>query len=81
MTNGYVWDNVGDKTKNYAGALVRGTGSGIEPAFGYTFERVNSPVVESWYDYATKSQVWDYEHFFDPIVTLSTAGAAYYNLA
>ena len=81
LTTGYVWDNVGNQTSNYAGALVVGTGAGIEPAYGYTFERNNSPVVESWYDYTTKSQVWDYEHFFDAVVTLNTAGAMYYNLA
>ncbi len=74
----YLWDSV--QSAN-AGVCIRGTGGGIEPAFGYTWERMNSPVIESYYDNATKSQVWDYEHFFDPAVTLSSAGGQYYSLA
>ena len=77
-TCAYLWDSV--HTAN-AGCVIRGTGGGIEPAFGYTWERINSPVVESYYDNRTKSQVWDYEHFFDPAVTLSSAGGVYYSLA
>jgi hypothetical protein len=74
----YLWDSV--QSAN-AGCAIVGTAGGIEPAFGYTFERMNSPVVESYYDNSTKSQVWDYEHFFDPAVTLSSAGGQYYSLA
>jgi hypothetical protein len=61
--------------------MIVGSGGGIEPAFGYTWERMNSPVVESYYENQTKSQVWDYEHFFDPAVTLNSAGGQYYSLA
>ena len=78
LTMAYLWDSV--QSAN-AGVAIVGTGGGIEPAFGYTWERMNSPVVESYYDNATKSQVWDYEHFFDPAVTLNTAGGLYYSLA
>lgn len=78
LTMGYVWDSV--QSAN-AGCMITGTGGGIEPAFGYTWERANSPVIESYYDNSTKSQVWDYEHFFDPAVTLNTAGGQYYSLA
>jgi hypothetical protein len=78
LTMSYVWDNV--QSAN-AGCAIVGTGGGIESAFGYTWERMNSPVIESYYDNATKSQVWDYEHFFDPAVTLNSAGGQYYSLA
>jgi hypothetical protein len=78
LTMSYVWDSV--QSAN-AGACIVGTGGGIEPAFGYTWERANSPVIESYYDNRIKSQVWDYEHFFDAAVTLNTAGGQYYSLA
>ena len=78
LTMGYLWDSV---QSGNAGCLIRGNGGGIEPAFGYTWERMNSPVIESYYDNQTKSQVWDYEHFFDPAITLNTAGGLYYSLA
>ncbi len=78
LTMAYLWDSV--QSAN-AGCAYVGSGSGIEPAFGYTYERMNSPVVESYYENSTKSQVWDYEHFFDAAVTLSTAGGQYYSLA
>jgi hypothetical protein len=74
----YLWDSV--QSAN-CGAMIVGTGGGIEPAFGYTYEKMNSPIVESYYDNSTKSQVWDYEHFFDPAVTLNSAGGQYYSLA
>jgi hypothetical protein len=78
LTMAYLWDSV---QANNAGCAIVGSGGGIEPAFGYTWERMNSPVIESYYDNSTKSQVWDYEHFFDPAVTLSSAGGQYYSLA
>lgn len=78
LTKAYLWDSV---QANNAGCMIVGTGGGIEPAFGYTYERANSPVVESYYDNATKSQVWDYEHFFDAAVTKTNAGGQYYSLA
>jgi len=78
LTMAYLWDSV---QANNAGAMIVGTGSGIEPAFGYTYERLNSPVIESYYENQTKSQVWDYEHFFDAAVTLTSAGGQYYSLA
>jgi hypothetical protein len=78
LTTSFLWDSV--QSAN-AGCAVVGTGGGIEPAFGYTYERVNSPVVESYYENQTKSQVWDYEHFFDAAITLNTAGGLYYSLA
>ena len=77
-TMAYLWDSV--QSAN-AGCCITGTGGGIEPAFGYTWERINSPVVESYYENQTKSQVWDYEHFFDPAITLNSAGGLYYSLA
>jgi hypothetical protein len=78
LTMSYVWDTV--QSAN-AGCAIVGTAGGIEPAFGYTYERDNSPVIESYYENQTKSQVWDYEHFFDAAVTLSSAGGQYYSLA
>jgi hypothetical protein len=78
LTMAYLWDSVYSAC---AGCAIVGSGGGFEPAFGYTWERMNSPVVESYYDNTTKSQVWDYEHFFDPAITLNTAGAIYYSLA
>lgn len=79
LTMGYLWDSAVQSSN--AGCAIVGTGGGIEPAFGYTYERINSPVVESYYENATKSQVWDYEHFFDPAVTLTSAGGQYYSIA
>jgi len=78
LTMAYLWDSV--QSAN-AGCMIVGTGGGIEPAFGYTYERMNSPIVESYYENQTKSQVYDYEHFFDAAVTLSSAGGQYYSLA
>jgi len=78
VTQAFIWDSV---QSNNAGILIRGSGGGIEPAFGYTWERLNSPVVESYYENQTKQQIYDYEHFFTPAVTLNTAGAFYYSLA
>ena len=77
-TMAFLWDSV---QANNVGMIIRGTGAGIEPAFGYTWERLNSPVIESWYDNATKSQIYDYEHFFDPAITATDSGAMYYSLA
>ena len=79
LTKAFLWDNVVQSSN--AGAMIVGTGGGIEPAFGYTWERNNSPVIESYYENQTKSQVWDYEHFFDAAVTKTNAGGLYYSLA
>jgi hypothetical protein len=78
LTMSYTWDSV--QSAN-AGCAIVGTAGGIEPAFGYTYERDNSPLIESYYENQTKSQVWDYEHFFDAAVTLNSAGGQYYSLA
>ena len=78
LTMSYIWDSV--QSAN-AGCAIVGTAGGIEPAFGYTYERDNSPLIESYYENQTKSQVWDYEHFFDAAVTLTSAGGLYYSLA
>lgn len=78
LTTGYLWESVDPCN---AGCVYVGKGGGIEPSFGYTWERANSPIVESYYENATKSQVWDYEHFFDPVITLNTAGGLYYSIA
>lgn len=78
LTMGYAWEKT---NSSCAGLCIVGTGGGIEPAFSYTWERANSPVVESWYDNSTKETKYDYEHFFDPAVTLNTAGAILYSIA
>jgi hypothetical protein len=78
VTMSYLWEAT---NSSCAGCAIVGTGGGIEPAFGYTWERMNSPVVESYYENRTKSQVWDYEHFFSPAITLNTAGGIYYSIA
>lgn len=78
LTKGFLWESV---QANNAGLLIRGSGSGIEPAFGYTNERINSPIVESYYENQTKSMIYDQQHFFTPAVTLSKAGFIYYSLA
>lgn len=78
LTMGYVWE----KTNSCcAGMCIVGTGGGIEPALAYTWERMNSPVVESYYDNSTKETKYDYEHFFDPAMTLNSAGAILYSIA
>jgi len=78
LTTGYLWESVNSAC---AGCALVGTGGGMELSFGYTYERMNSPVVESYYENQTKSQVWDYEHFFDPAITASEAAGIYYALA
>lgn len=75
----FLWDNAVQSSN--AGCAIVGTGGGIEPSFGYTWERKDSPIIESHYENATKSQVWDYEHFFDPAVTMAEAGGLYYSIA
>ena len=78
LTKAFLWESV---QSNNAGLLIRGSGSGIEPAFGYTWVRQNSPIVESYYENQTKSMIYDQQHFFTPAVTLSKAGFIYYSLA
>lgn len=78
LTKAFLWESV---QSNNAGLLIRGTGSGIEPAFGYTWERAGSPIVESYYENQSKSMIYDQQHFFTPAVTLSKAGFIYYSLA
>jgi hypothetical protein len=78
LTMGFLWEAVNSAC---AGLAYVGSAGGIEPSFGYTYERMNSPVIESYYDNATKSQIWDYEHFFDPAITLNEAGYLLYALA
>lgn len=63
-----------------AGVAVVGQGWQV-PAFGYTYERLNSPIVESWYDNSVKSMKYDTEHFFSSAVTKTDGGAMYYALA
>lgn len=80
LTVGYLWESVGSGVA-CAGLAYVGEAAGINPSFGYTYERQNSPVIESYYDNTTKSQIWDYEHFFDPAVTMNEAGYLLYSLA
>lgn len=77
-TMSFLWESVNSAC---AGVAFVGKASGIEPSFGYTYERMNSPRVESYYENQTKSQVWDYEHFFDPAITQNEAGYIYYSIA
>jgi hypothetical protein len=78
LTGRYLWE----KTNSSAVfGVIAGTGGGIEPAFGYTWTRKNSPVVESYYKNENKSQRWDYEYFFNAAVTLNNAGAIIYSVA
>lgn len=76
LTTSFVWDSV--QSAN-AGCAVVGQGWGI-PSFGYTYERENSPVVESYYLPKNKTQNYDSENFWDAAVTLNTAGGLYYSL-
>ena len=78
LTMNYLWEATNNAC---AGLAYVGSASGMEPSFGYTYERMNSPVVESYYENQTKSQVWDYEHFFEPAVTLNEAGYLLYAIA
>jgi hypothetical protein len=78
LTMGYLWDSV---QSSNAGVLIRGNGTGQEPAFGYTWEKQGTPIVESYYENQTKSQIWDVEQFYNPAITLNTAGAMYYSIA
>ena len=60
-----------------AGCAITGLGWMV-PSFGYTYERRNSPIVESWYDNSVKSMKYDTEHFFNSAVTKTDGGAMYY---
>ena len=77
-TMSYLWEAVNSAC---AGLAFVGSAAGIEPSFGYTYERMNSPVIESYYENQTKSQIWDYEHFFDPAITQNEAGYIIYAIA
>lgn len=76
-TTDYLWEATNSAC---AGFAIRGQGWMV-PAFGYTYERLNSPIVESYYDNATKTMKYDTEHFFSSAVTKNDAGAMYYALA
>lgn len=76
-TMDYLWESINGAC---AGAMITGLGWGV-PSFGYTYERLNSPIVESWYDNAVKSMKYDTEHFFDSAITKNDGGAMYYELA
>jgi hypothetical protein len=76
-TDAWLWESVNSAC---AGCAITGLGWGV-PSFGYTYERLNSPIVESWYDNSVKSMKYDSEHFFDPAVTKTDGGAMYYALA
>lgn len=78
LTGRYLWEKANSSAM---GGLIVGNGSGIEPAFGYTWRRKNSPIVESWYKNENKSQRWDYEYFFNAVVTLNDAGGIIYSIA
>ncbi len=78
LTKAFLWDNV---QANNAGIVIRGTGGGIEPAFGYTWEHQAYPKVDSYFENQTKSQVWDEQHVFNPAITATEAGVLYYSLA
>jgi len=78
VTGRYLWEKANSSAM---GGLIVGNGSGIEPAFGYTWTRKNSPIVESWYKNENKSQRWDSEYFFNAAVTLNSAGAIIYSIA
>jgi len=78
LTKAFLWDSV---QSNNFGILIRGAGSGIEPAFGYTWVRMNSPIVESYFENQTKSMVYDQQHFFTPAVTANEAGVLIYSIA
>lgn len=78
LTGRYIWEKANSSA---VFGVISGSGSGIEPAFGYTWTRMNSPVVESYYKNETKSQRWDFEYFFNAAVTLNTAGGIIYSIA
>jgi hypothetical protein len=73
----WLWESVNGAC---AGCVIRGQGWMV-PAFGYTYERENSPIVESWYSNETKSMRYDTEHFFASAITKKNAGGLYYSLA
>lgn len=76
-TPNWLWESV-----NGACAGVCTVGQGwMVPAFGYTYKRDNSPIVESWYDNSVKSMKYETEHFFSSAITKKDAGAMYYALA
>jgi len=76
LTNAWLWESVNGAC---AGCTITGLGWGV-PSFGYTYERLNSPIVESWYDNSVKSMKYDTEHFFSPAITKTDGGGLYYAL-
>ena len=80
-SKGYLWEKVNSGTYAACAGLAYVSLGQDEPSFGYTYQRSNSPIVESYYDNSIKSQVYDYEHFFDAAITLNQAGYLMYSIA
>ena len=76
LTMDWLWESVNGAC---AGCVITGQGWGV-PSFGYTYERLNSPIVESWYDNSVKSMKYDTEHFLGSAITKTDGGAMYYAL-
>lgn len=77
LTMNWLWESVGGAC---AGLAIVGTGYGI-PSFGYTYEQKNSPVMESYYENQTKSQIYDAQRIFSSAITLTSAGYLIYGVA
>ncbi len=77
LTMDWLWESVNGAC---AGCMITGLGWGV-PSFGYTYERLNSPITESWYDNSVKSMKYDTEHFYNSAITKPDGGGLYYALA
>jgi hypothetical protein len=76
-TTDWLWESVNGAC---AGVAVVGQGWMV-PSFGYTYQRLNSPIVESWYDNSIKSMKYDTEHFLSAAITKTDGAAMYFALA
>lgn len=77
LTKSFVWDYF---NTNCIALAVKGVGW-MELSFGYTYQKTNSPIVESWYDNKTKSQNYDEQHFFDALAVSNQAGGLLYGMS
>lgn len=81
---GAIWDGAGGSSLPSSNVIIAISGrAGVPgiPAFGYTYERENSPIVESWFDMDEKVQKYSTEWFYDAYVTKNDAAFLAYSIA
>lgn len=77
LTHSFVWDYF---QTNCVALAVKGVGW-MQLSFGYTYQKTDSPIVESWWDNKTKSQQYDEQHFFDALAVSNKSGGLLYGMS